>query len=242
MDHLLSTSTGKLRIACDGNTSFLSNMSVLLPVFQDLVKPQWRRVIETLKPAGGLSVSELSRRTGNSYMTVKTHCDELVVAGYLMRTRLPRTEVGRPEIFYSLTRKSDALFPQVGMEMVLEILDELRSMHGESAPERLLFQYFANAAEKIGPPVSLQKTLLGKARKFVELREKDGHAYRFEMENEDRFRLLEFHNPLSRIFEKFPRAQAMELRMIEQLLGCRIYRSEIPTGPEAQAHVVFETA
>ena len=44
-----------------------------------------------IKLAGGLPVSELARRVGTSYMTAKTHCDELADAGYLIRTRLPRT-------------------------------------------------------------------------------------------------------------------------------------------------------
>lgn len=213
---------------------------MLLPVFQDLLKPQWRLIIETLKLAGGLPVSELARCVGASYMTAKTHCDELADAGYLIRTRLPRTAVGRPEIFYSLAAKSDALFPPAGIEFTLDLLDELRVMHGESAPERLLFQYFSKLGERLEKSITKLRSPADKARKLAALREKDGHASRCEAQPGQPVRIVEYHNPLQRVFDRFPRAATMELRMIEQVLGSRVIRNELPAGPESTPRVVFE--
>jgi predicted ArsR family transcriptional regulator len=74
---------------------------MFLPVFQDLVRPQWRAVLEELKLSGGLPVSELARRVDASYMAVKQHCEELKKLGYLERSRAtgdilqPRGEIGR---------------------------------------------------------------------------------------------------------------------------------------------------
>jgi predicted ArsR family transcriptional regulator len=213
---------------------------MLLPVFQDLIKPQWRLVIETLKAAGGLSISELSRRAGTSYMTAKMHCDELANAGYLTRTRLPRTVIGRPEIFYNLSAKADALFPQAGMEFTLDLLDELRAMHGESAPERLLFQHFTKLGERLEKSFSKFKSIAEKAKKLSALREKEGHASHCEIEPGRPIRIVEYHNPIQRMFERFPRAATMELRMIEHVLGASVIRTELPAGPENTPCVVFE--
>jgi predicted ArsR family transcriptional regulator len=213
---------------------------MLLPVFQDLLRPQWRLIIETLKPVGGLTVSELARRTGTSYMTAKTHCDELAVVGYLTRTRLPRTAVGRPEIFYSLSAKADALFPQAGMALTLDLLDELRAMHGESAPDRLMNQYFSKLGDRLEKSISKLRSTSDKARKLASLREKHGHASRCESEPGQPVRIVEYHNPLQRVFERFPRATIMEQRMIEQVLGTRVVRNELPAGPESPPRVVFE--
>jgi predicted ArsR family transcriptional regulator len=213
---------------------------MLLPVFQDLLKPQWRLIIETLKLAGGLPVSELARRVGASYMTAKSHCDELADAGYLTRTRLPRTAVGRPEIFYSLSAKADALFPQAGLEFTLGLLEEIRVMHGESAPERLLFQHFSKLGDRLEKALCKLRHPADKARKLAALREKDGHASRCESTPGQPVRIVEHHNPLQRVFERFPRAATMELRMIEQVLGTRVVRDEFPAGPENTPHVVFE--
>lgn len=220
--------------------SGLYQHKMLLPVFQDLLKPQWRTIIETLKPVGGLPVSELARRIGASYMTARTHCDELAGAGYLTRTRLPRIEVGRPEIFYSLAAKADALFPQAGMGLTLDLLDELRAMHGESAPERLLNQYFSKLAERLEKSISKLRSPADKARKLSTLRDKDGHASRCEAEAGQPVRIVEYHNPLQRVFERFPRAAGMELRMIEQVLGARVIRHDLSGGPEGEACIVFE--
>jgi predicted ArsR family transcriptional regulator len=213
---------------------------MLLPVFQDLVKPQWRLIIETLKLSGGMPISELIRRTGTSYMTAKTHCDELAEAGYLTRTRMPRTAVGRPEIFYSLSSKADALFPQAGIGLTLDLLDELRTMQGENAPERLLFQYFSKLGARLEKSISKLPSTAEKARKLASLREKDGYVSRCETEPGQPIRIVEHHNPLQRVFERFPRAATMEQRMMEQVLATRVIRNEHPAGPESPPCTVFE--
>jgi predicted ArsR family transcriptional regulator len=211
----------------------------MLPVFRDLLKPQWLTVIETLKTHGGMPVADLSRLTGVSYMTLKKSCEDLTRAGYLTRTRLPRREVGRPEIFYSLAAKADALFPQAGPELTLELLGILRQMHGESAPEKLLFQYFAKQSEALVKQLSGIDALPARAAKLAALRTKAGCDSRCE-ESDGPPRIVERHNPLRRIIEAHPRAAAMEQRMLEQALGTRLLRREIPTGRESAPQVVFE--
>jgi len=213
---------------------------MLLPVFRDLIKPQWRTVLEALKRSDGLPASELSRATGVSYMAVKTHCEELTKAGYVIRTRLPRTEVGRPEIFYSLSAKADALFPQAGVDFTLALLEEVKRMYGESGPEKLLFQYFQTQQdiwsmllEKLASPAE-------KAAKLAKLREKAGCASSFETAPGGPGRIVELHNPLQRVFEHYPRAAAMELRMIEELVGRRVTRTELAGGRQTPPRVVFE--
>jgi predicted ArsR family transcriptional regulator len=213
---------------------------MLLPVFRDLIKPQWRVVLEQLKLGGGMPVSELARQTGGSYMAVKTHCEELTKSGYLIRTRLPRTEVGRPEIFYSLATKADALFPEAGAGFTLELMEELRLMYGESAPEKLLFQYFQKRFEQLAKVLDKLQSIAEKAAKLAALREKEGCASQCENESGQPVRIVEIHNPLQRIFERYPRAAAMEVRMIEQLLGTRVIRRELPTGRETPPRIVFE--
>lgn len=213
---------------------------MLLPVFKDLVKPQWRKVIEALKGSGGLSVGELARQCGGSYMAVKTHCEDLTKAGYLIRTRLPRTEVGRPEILYSLAAKADGLFPQAGVDFTLELLDELKRLHGDSAPDKLLFQYFQRRLEILGATQDPLPSLADRVVKLTALREKAGCICRCEFDEGGPIRIVEVHNPLQRVFERYPRAVAMELRMLEQWFGTRVVRRELPGGRDVPPRVVFE--
>jgi len=213
---------------------------MLLPVFRDLIKPQWRTVLEELKLAGGMAVSELARKTGSSYMAVKSHCEDLTQAGYLTRTRLPRTEVGRPEIFYSLAAKADTLFPQAGVDFTLELLDELKLMFGESAPDKLLFQYFQKRLERLAKPLEKLPSAAARAVKLAALRDQEGCMSQCEGDPGNPVRIVECHNPLQRIFERYPRAATMELRMLEQLLGSRLRRRELPGGRQTPPRVVFE--
>jgi predicted ArsR family transcriptional regulator len=215
---------------------------MFLPGFRDLIKPQWVSTIEELKLSGGLPVSELSRRIEVGYMAVKQYCEDLKELGYLDRSRVPRTEVGRPEIFYRLTKKADALFPQAGTMFSLEVLDGLKPLFGESAPERVLFQYFQQQQEEWLPKLGKAKSLIEKATLLAGLREKTGCFDRCKYDAEKGFRIEEYHHPLQRIFEKYPRAAAMELRMMEQLLGAKVVRREIPGGRAGPARIDFEVA
>ena len=173
-------------------------------------------------------------------MAVKTHCEELTKAGYIVRTRLPRTEVGRPEIFYSLATKADALFPQAGADFTLELLEEVRLMFGESAPDKLLFQHFQKQTERLAKPLEKIQLIAEKAVRLAALREKSGCAGFCKQEPGEPIRIVELHNPLQRIFERYPRAAAMELRMLEQVLGSRLVRRELPGGRKTTPCVVFE--
>jgi predicted ArsR family transcriptional regulator len=213
---------------------------MLLPVFNDLIKPQWRAVFLELKRAGGLPVSDLARRVDASYMAVKQHCEELKKIGYLDRTRVPRTAVGRPEVFYSLSAKADALFPQAGLGFTLKLLDELKHLLGESGPEKLLFQHFQNQQDRWEPLIGHMKAFEEKAGTLFSLREKEGCHCNFKIVSETLLHIEELHNPLQRVFEAYPRAVTMELRMIEQLLETRVTRRELPSGRNAQARVIFE--
>lgn len=213
---------------------------MLLPVFQDLIKPQWRAVVEQLKLSGGLPVSELARQVDASYMAVKQHCEELKKLGYLDRSRVPRTAVGRPEIFYSLAVKADGLFPQAGTAFTVELLEELKGLLGESTPDKVLFQHFQNQGDRWQALVGKVAAVPEKIAKLVALRQKEGCFIRVKPEVDGVTVIEEFHNPLQRLFEKYPRAVAMEQRMIEQLLGVRVVRREQDGGRAGQPRVVFE--
>ncbi|MBK1882443.1 hypothetical protein JIN85_08455 [Luteolibacter pohnpeiensis] len=198
--------------------------------------------MEQLKLSGGLPVSELSRRLDASYMATKQYCEDLKKLGYLERTRVPRTEVGRPEIFYRLTAKSASIFPDAGVHFTLEILEGLKSLFGESAPERVLYQHFQQLHDQWKPRIAKANSLVEKATLLANLREKEGCFGRCKYDPENGFRIEEYHHPLQPIFDQYPSAVKMELRMLEQLLGTRVVRREIPGGRSGPARVDFEVA
>jgi predicted ArsR family transcriptional regulator len=198
---------------------------MFLNAFHDLLKPQWLNVLMQLKMSGGMAVSDLTKELGGSYMTVKQHCEDLTKHGYLIRIRVPRTEIGRPEIFYRLTDKADAMFPAIPPIFSIQMLEHARALFGDTAPEKLLYQYFQEQETFWKTRISQGTTLLYRAGLFVKLRSKEGLFMRcIYDEAKEKITLREFHHPLCQIFEKFPRAVAMEQRAMEEALGVKISR------------------
>jgi predicted ArsR family transcriptional regulator len=215
---------------------------MFLPGYKDLVKPQWIAVIEELKVSGHLPVGELAARLEVSYMAVKQYCEELVKRGYLIRTRAPRREVGRPEVFYRLSPHADQLFPQAGVGFSLDLLEHLRALFGDSAPERLIYQYFERLRERWQPRLAKARSLVEKATLLAGLREQAGCFARCKYDPVRGFRIEEYHHPLRPVFERYPRAIGMEVRMLEGLLGARVVRKEIGGGPHGPSRVDYEVA
>lgn len=210
------------------------------PAFHDLLKPQWLTTLAELKVSGGMAVSELSRRLDSSYMTVKQYCEDLTKLGYLQRSRVPRTEIGRPEIFYRLSEKAEGMFPGIPENFTLAVLDQIQRSFGETAPDRLLFQYFQEREEEWKEKLSKGTTLLYKAQLFVKIRSQERLFLRCLHDDASGvITLREFHHPLARVFAKHPRAIEMERRAVEGALGVKVSRAPGEGVGDAPPHVDF---
>lgn len=213
------------------------------PAFHDLLKPQWLATLAELKVSGGLAVSELSRRLDSSYMTVKQHCEDLTKLGYLKRSRVPRSEIGRPEIFYRLSEKAAGMFPGIPEGFTLEMLEQIQRSFGETAPDRLLFQHFQEREEEWKAKLSKGTTLLYKAQLFAKIRSQEGLFVRCLHDPETGLiTLREFHHPMARVFAKHPRAIEMERRAVEGALGVKVSRVPGEGVGDAPPHVDFTLA
>lgn len=213
---------------------------MFLPAFHDLLKPQWLATLTELKASDGQAISDLSKRLDSSYMTVKQHCEDLTKLGYLMRIRVPRTGIGRPEIFYRLSEKAESLFPTIPSAFTLEMLNLVQQSFGETAPDKLLFQYFQNQEEIWKLKLSKGTTTLYKAQLFAKIREKDGLFIRcLHDADSGKITLRVFHHPLRHVMENYPRAIAMEQRAMETALGTRLVRHEVGEIDGMPTHVDY---
>ncbi len=216
------------------------DVRMLRSIYKDLLKAPWLKIVEALKREGGMSISILGRHIGASYMATKDHCEALTQLGYLVRTRVPRVEVGRPEIDYSLSAKAEELFPGPGEKFTLGILEHLKRLYGENAPDKIWFQWYEEQAADMKLHLAKAESLEQKGLIMVRLRQEAGCSCELKKEAEQVYRLIECHNPMRRLFEAYPRAQAMEHRMIEQALGMRVTRREEAMGRDTPPRVIFE--
>ena len=207
---------------------------------RELVRPQWVAILEELKRSGGLAVPDLAKEIGMSYMGTKQHCEKLEACGYVERRRLPRSQVGRPEILYRLSEKAEAIFPYAGLDVLLSVLDAAARLFGDTAPEKLVHRHLLARRDDWKPVLEKAGDLAGRAKRLVALRAKTGCLNRF-CEDEKGLRIEEFHHPLEPIFERWPGLRGVETRMFEELLGTRLLRNETEPSPgHAASCVVYE--
>jgi predicted ArsR family transcriptional regulator len=193
---------------------------------RDISRPSCLAIIGELKRSGGLAIPELAKLLEMSYMGVKQHCLRLEEQGYLKAWRVPRVEVGRPQKLYKLTKKCDPLFPEGGADLVLDLLDGVKVTFGETAPEKLLYHYFEKERDEWMKAVRAGKSLVEKATRFADVRMRSGHFCHCHYSADSGFVIEEYHHPLHRVFKIYPGLKVMETRMIEQVIGAKVERSE----------------
>jgi len=195
-------------------------------VLRDIAKPQWIEIISILKRSTGMSVAELAKRLKMSYMGVKQHCVELQKRGYLDTWRRPKN-IGRPEKAYRLTTKVNALFPQVGNDLTLEILEAVEQTYGSSASEKLLYTYFHKMADRYESKLK-GETPAERAVSLAKMRNLEGYLSSCDLEEVEEFglRIVEYHSPFTEVSQKYPIALRMEEQMVEKLVGATVHREE----------------
>lgn len=190
-------------------------------ILRNISKPHWFDILELIKCSQGMSVGELSEHLGMSYMGVKKHCLAMQKLGYLDTWRKPK-EVGRPEKLYRITEKLALLFPSIGDEVSLSIL-EAASQLEPNAAEKLLLHFFRAETDKLA--VLLEgATVKERAIALASERAKRGYFSRVIEEEDGMLRIDEFHNPLQALFDKYPTLERMEVQMFERLLGAGVGR------------------
>ena len=192
--------------------------------YHDLSKPKVMFILESIKRSEGKSISELSKELEMSYMGVKQHCVNLEALGYLKTWRVPRQAAGRPEKLYRLTEKCDVLFPVAGVDLTLNLMESVRKLYGETAPEKLLYLHFEKLEEKWRKSVSKGKSLVEKATRLVELRQKEGCFCQCDYQVKTGFVIEEYHHPMQSIFEKYPSALLLDVKLMRNLLGSDVSR------------------
>lgn len=193
-----------------------------LKILNNITKPHWFEIIRLIKCSPGLSVGELAEKLDMSYMGVKKHCLAMHKLGYLDTWRRPK-EVGRPEKSYRITEKLAPLFPAIGDEVSLAILDAATQLEPNAA-EKLLFTFFRNQTEELSKKVT-GESVQGRAERLAKARDAMGYFSICEYSEEEGLRIDEFHNPLQALFDQYPTLVRMEIQMFERLLGARVTRS-----------------
>ncbi|MEM7698826.1 MAG: hypothetical protein AAF236_10515 [Verrucomicrobiota bacterium] len=197
-------------------------MADRLQIIERVARPHWYDILRLIKRSQGLSVGELSEALEMSYMGIKKHCLAMQKLGYLDTWRRPK-EVGRPEKAYRITEKAVALFPGVGDEVVIELL-EAATQFEPNAAEKLLFAFYRHRIQSWSQQMSGQ-SIPARASELAALREQEGYFATAKESESGQIWIEEYHNPLHAIFEKYPTMERLEQQLFEKLLSATVTRS-----------------
>ena len=140
-----------------------------------------------------------------------------------------------------MTEACEELFPQSGPDLTLDLLQGVKQLYGESAPEKMLFHHFEEKRKRWSAEMKSASALAEKATKLAELRDAEGCFSKCTYDAQNGLRIEEYHHPMARVFEEYPSAMRMEVQMMEQLLGSRMSRKVTDTG-KGRELVVYEVA
>ncbi|MCB1086198.1 MAG: hypothetical protein KDM63_04080 [Verrucomicrobiae bacterium] len=189
---------------------------------REITRPHWFPIIDAVKRSTGLSVPELAKMLKMSYMGVKKHCIALEKLGYLDTWRRPK-QVGRPEKLYRLTEKANTLYPQIGNDVTLALLEAATQMDSNAA-EKLLFAYFNKQADLLSKKIK-GNSVADRAASLAKARDQLGHVSECQYDRETGLHIVEFHNPLQALFDRYPTLERMEEQMFERVLNAPIDRT-----------------
>lgn len=207
--------------------------------YHELLREPWVAILEFLQQQPAASVPVIAEHLQMSYMGTKPHCEALVQKGYLERIRVPREQSGRPEVSYRLSAKASELLPHAPVQVSLQLLDAVKSLYGNAAPEKVLHQYYQQRRESWLPRLRKGKSIVEKATMLADLLNQQGHIIRCRYDVKGGFRLEQWHHPQQLILDAYPTAIAMEQKMIEILIGTPIERIERHGGRSGLAHIDF---
>ena len=198
-------------------------------LLSEIGRTQRLEILNSLKRTRGMSVNQLVDKMKMSYMGIKQHCLTLQRDGYLDTWRRPQ-KMGRPEMVYRLTRRSQDLFATDSNEFTLDLLKSVRDIYGPNAPEKLLYNIFEKRTATLQAKVK-GDTVADRAKWLAKVRDNEGHMGQFVSgEKEGQAHILECHSPILNLIDRYPLVGRLEQDMFESLLGTSVRREETRTS------------
>lgn len=198
-------------------------------LLSEIGRTQRLEILNSLKRTRGMSVNQLVDKMKMSYMGIKQHCLTLQRDGYLDTWRRPQ-KMGRPEMVYRLTRRSQDLFATDSNEFTLDLLKSVRDIYGPNAPEKLLYNIFEKRTATLQAKVK-GDTVADRAKWLAKVRDNEGYMAQFVSgEKEGQAHILECHSPILNLIDRYPLVGRLEQDLFESLLGTSVRREETRTS------------
>ena len=194
-------------------------------MIDDLQMPESRRqILLALKEKGELTADDLATMLEISAVAVRRHLDNLKHSG-LIEYQEVRQGMGRPSYVYSLTDKTDHIFPRNYEELAQDVLDTIRDLYGQDAVDAIFDRRFEKIKEIYQKKVDGQ-TLQERLDQLVSLRQQDGYMAQWQHNDDGTFVMTERNCPIQSVAANGCSVCAQDLQLFVELLDADVARQD----------------
>jgi predicted ArsR family transcriptional regulator len=175
-----------------------------------------QQILDHLHHQGRSTVKEMAPLLGLTATGVRQHLTVLERDG-LIRAEELRGRVGRPAFVYTLTERGQAAFPTNYAMLANLLLEELRTMAGAEALQRLLRRVSTRMAERYSDRLA-GKTLLDRVKTTAEVLREHGCEVELRSENGEYF-IEQCTCPYPEVARQHSAVCALEVGFVQQMTG-----------------------
>jgi len=182
--------------------------------------PTRRRVIRLIRESGGITLSELRRRTGLSRSTLRQHLSILTRDG-LVQAQFVRQRTGRPPLLYRLTLRSELAAPQT----YAAFLRALFAAISDRAQLEAIFQEMGERLAAQHPEIRRLPDLAARLEAARRIFFPDAESTTVER-TDDGYQFSLYTCPLASVSMEFRDVCCLARGVLEQMIGAEIGQTE----------------
>ncbi|MCA0964871.1 helix-turn-helix transcriptional regulator [Salipiger bermudensis] len=167
----------------------------------DLEKWAWsprapsERLLMTLKMHGAQTSADVGRRQVITGEAARQQLGKLQEDG-LVREERRSAGRGRPAVYWHLTDKAQARFPDTHAALTVDILRSISEVLGPEALDRIISEREGVTLEKYRTAMSDCSDTRDRLEKLAEMRSAEGYMAQVQEEDDGTLRLIENHCPI----------------------------------------------
>ncbi|WP_186576722.1 helix-turn-helix transcriptional regulator [Aquibacillus kalidii] len=175
-------------------------------------------ILELLKKQGSLSVSGLKQDLDITEMAVRKHLVKLEGEN-LITSRTVRQPMGRPVIYYSLTKTGENIFPTNYDAIAMEFLFDIEESMGTDAIDKLFENREKRMRKKYVRRIYSDDSLEDKVKELVSVQNESGYMSEYHEESEGELSFSQYNCPIASIANKYSKPCDCELSLFKSVLG-----------------------
>jgi predicted ArsR family transcriptional regulator len=189
-------------------------------------RPTRLHILSLLKKNGQMTSKQVGDIIGVTSMGARQHLTAMEKGG-LVDYEFVRQKAGRPALYFNLTEKANAYFPQRYGPLAMDILKGMEDLEGRDTVEKVLERRRDNLRQNYNTAINKNgmagADLKEKVQKLADMRENDGYMTEME-EKEGEFILIEHNCPIHIIAKEYNEVCQHELELFKDVLNTPVER------------------